>query len=208
MRRRFFIGGWTILIAFLLFTACSNGTKSAIFRDYLNSITQDKEYAAIKDGLEDSIRSWIDRGLDPVQFFHHADWKVDSVVFFDKKKERAVLLVLVRTNSISHPLDYVKTIGAEKINGKWEYYYASYAVIECQRSSNNNSAYSFSDLARIGRDELINDGFVECNLGCHINYDYIDSDIWFAQWMRDMHKKFLTNSLPKDPIAKPGERMF
>lgn len=198
---------YCVLFLFLALTGCAQG-KQHVFREYLNTISRDSEYAVIRAGLHDSINSWINRGLDPLQFYKHTDWKIDSAVFFDSKKEKALLLILVMVKSSSFPMDYVKTIGAEKINGKWEYYYSSYAVIDCERSTNGGSAYSFDALSRIGRNELISDGFVKCGLRCRIDRNYVDSDTWFKQWMRDMHKKFLKNELPKDPIAKTGERMF
>ncbi len=46
---------------------------------------------------------------------------------------------------------------------------------------------------------------VSCTIGCSVNYDYIDSDVWFKDWMREMHKDFLNGTLPKNPMYGPGQ---
>jgi hypothetical protein len=138
-------------------------------------------------------------------FYQKVNWKVDDAVFFDKKKEKALLLLIVQPKDSLYPADYVKTIGAEKINGEWVFYYISYADIEYFRIKNGNLPYSFVHLSKSGREELINDGFISCSLGCSVNYDYVDSDQWFADWRREKHKDFLNGTLPRNPRYLPGQ---
>jgi hypothetical protein len=198
------------ILILVLFTLISCGqTKSdTAFQNYLNSIQNSKDYVEIRIKLKDSIQSWIDRQLYELLFYKNLNWKIDDAVFFDKDKKKALLLILAQVKDSLYPHDYVKIVGAEKISGSWEFYYPSYPVVIHNRDINKNKPYSFEQLSISGRNELTEDGFVKCGIGCNINYDYVDSDIWFADWKRKMHNKFLNNALPRHPIAKPGELFF
>lgn len=197
-----------LFILFYSSLSCGQTTSNKAFENYLNSIYNSKDYREIKSRLHDSVQSWIDRELYELLFYKKLNWKIDDAVFFDRTKEKALLLILAQVRDPRHPNDYIKIVGAEKINGNWEFYYASYPVVEHNRKDNGNNIYSFEQLSQSGRHELIDDGYVKCLVECNINYDYVDSDIWFADWKRERHKKFLSNSLPRHPVLKPGEGFF
>jgi hypothetical protein len=171
----------------------------------MQDIQGTREYAEIKAKLKDTLQSWIDRQLYQLLFYKKVKWQVDDAVFFDKKKEKALLLVIIQPKDSSYPADYVKIIGAEKINGNWAFYYASYADLDYNRNKNGYRPYSPQILSKSSREDLMSDGFIICSPGCSVNFDYIDSDIWFADWRRDMHKRFLDGTVPKNPVYKPGE---
>jgi hypothetical protein len=185
--------------------ACGQKHTDSAFQAYMNGIQGTKDYTEIRAKLKDTIQSWKDRELYELLFFKKVKWAVDDAVFFDKNKEKALLLLIVQPKDSLYPADYVKVIGAEKISGDWEFYYASYATIEYYRNRNGHHPYSFVHLSKSGREELIDDGFVTCSLGCSVDLDYVDSDIWFADWRREMHKNFLNGTLPKEPVYKPGQ---
>lgn len=194
-----------ILISLITLASCGNKNSDAAFQIYMQGIQGTKDYVEIRTKLKDTIQSWIDRQLYELLFYKKVNWKVDDAVFFDKKKEKALLLLIVQPKDPHYPADYVKTIGAEKINGSWVFYYASYPDIDFYRNINGHQPYSFEHLSKSGRNEIINDGFISCIVGCSVNYDYIDSDIWFKDWMREMHKDFLNGTLPKNPMYQPGQ---
>jgi len=198
------------LICFLLtsIVSCSQKKSDSIFQNYLSNIHNTKEDIEIRAKLKDTIQSWIDRQFYELLFYNKVTWKIDDAVFFDKDKKKALLLVLAQVKSPSFPDDYVKIVAAERIGGNWEFYYVGYPVITHIRNENNNKPYSFEQLSISGREEITQDGFIKCQVMCNINYDYIDSDIWFADWKREMHWKFLNNATPKHPVAKPGELFF
>lgn len=200
-----------ILLFFFLFSAlfgCGQEARQKVFRTYLADLKTDNEYKIVKSRLKDSLQSWIDRGLYEVLFLKKVDWQIDDAVFFDKKKEKALLLILVRVKDAQFPDDYVKTIGAEKVGGSWLFYYVSYPVTLFRRADNNEEKYSFHFLSEYARNDLNEDGFIKCSLGCKINYSYVDSDLWFQDWERQFYVKFINGQMPKDQVAKPGEKMF
>jgi hypothetical protein len=197
----------TFCLLFLLsaFVACGQKNPEKAFQDYLNEIHSSRDYVETRTNLKDTIQSWIDRNIYELLFYKKVNWKIDDAVFFDAKKEKALLLLIVQPKDSLYPSDYVKIIGAEKINGSWEFYYASYADLYYNRNRNGYRPYSLAILSKSGREDLMNDGFISCSLGCSVNYDYIDSDIWFTDWRREMHKDFLNGTTPKDPVYKPGQ---
>jgi hypothetical protein len=106
------------------------------------------------------------------------------------------------------PEDYGKVIGAEKIEGHWQFYYASYAVLIFRRRDNGGRPHSLADLSRLSRKELTVDGFVRCGFPCNINYDFVDGDLWFADWRRNWHQDFLRNALPREPMTASGKHFY
>jgi hypothetical protein len=197
-----------LLIMSSVLAACRQSDSAEVFRQYLAETETTPDYAEVRSKLHDSIQSWIDRGLYELLFYPKVNWKIDDAVFFDKKKSKALLLILAQVKDSTGPEDYVKVVGAEKLAGRWEFYYAGYVVDICRRSDHQSRVYSLADRAAIGRREINDDGFVKCALGCRIDYGYIDSDVWFTDWQREWHKKFLRNGLPRHPVAKPGEMFF
>jgi hypothetical protein len=196
-----------ILVSTILM-GCGQSSFDDVFHDYLDGIRKTKDYAEVRSKLKDSMDSWIHRQLYELLFYPKVNWKIDDAVFFDKDRSKALLLILAQVKDSTWPEDYVKVVGAEKLAGHWEFYYASYVVNIFRRSANGGQPFSFPDLARLCRKEIIEDGFVKCVIGCKIDYDYIDSDIWFADWRRKWHKDFLRNALPRHPVEKPGGMFF
>ncbi len=68
----------------------------------MNEIKATKDYVEIRTKLKDTVQSWIDRELYELLFYKKVIWKVDDAVFFDKKKERALLLHNCTTKKTLH----------------------------------------------------------------------------------------------------------
>ena len=186
--------------------ACSLNNKKHVFDKYLDSLKESKLVSRLKSDLKDSVQSWIDKRLNYVLFLQKTNWQIDDAIFFNNGQTKALLLLLIQPLDDFAPNDYVKIIAAEEINQKWRYYFASYPVIDYNRDKSKANLYKV--LAENSRDELIDDGFVECKPKCRINYQYVDSDLWFADWRREMHIQFLNNTLGLMPDEKPGEQLY
>jgi hypothetical protein len=182
--------------------SCNSQGVEQTFNEYLKKVSTDKAVIQIKKDFKDTLESWIDKKLDYVLFLTKTDWKLDDAVYLNKAGNRALLLLLVRVKDADWLNDYVKVIGAEKLNDSWHFYYASYLVMEFSRKENNDNPNSFELLAQRARKNLNEDGFIKCGLSCKVDYHYLDSDIWFAEWVRQMHKRFLANQLPTHPLEK------
>ena len=195
-----------VIVFVQLLCSCGQNNSQRVFKKYLEETKKSSETGVIRNQLRDSMVEWIDKGLYYVLFFCKARWKVDDVVFFDKLKRKALLFILIQSNDPKIPEDYVKAIGAEKIDGVWIFYYASYFTQTFSRNGLHGKANEFEFMAEKVHGDIVEDGFIKCSLGCKVDFDYIDSDIWFAQWRRDMHKGFLENTLPAMPGEEPGKR--
>jgi len=198
-----------ILLLFLLhitvYCKSQNGRQKA-FDKYLNQVSNDSQITDLRNCLRDSVKSWIDKGLYYVLYLEKTNWKIDDAIFLNGKKDKALLLILIQPNDDLFGVDYVKIIGAEKVNEKWRFYYASYPISVFERKGLQKN--SLDSIGRLARWELINDGFVKCKLSCKINYDYVESDVWFTDKRRKMHEKFLLNTMPTHPLEKPGESVY
>ena len=189
---------------------CGRAQQLKCFNEYIEEIKKEKEYTIVKQGLTDTLNAWIERGLYEVQYFkvNKPKWKIDDAVFFNKDKTKCLLLILIQDGDIQSNEDYIKIIGAEKINEKWQYYYVSYVDYIYLRENNNYQVHSFEYLSSNVVQDLIDDGYVKNKItGCYINYEYIDgSDLWFADWRREMHQQFLKGTLPRNRFAEPFSR--
>jgi hypothetical protein len=196
-----------LFILMLNMSYCSSqGRNQKVFDSYLNSISTDNEITELKNNLKDSVQKWINMGLYYVLFLDKTTWKIDEAVFLNKQKNKALMLVLIQPKDILWGMDYAKLIGAEKIDEKWKFYYASYPLSVFDRKNINKMP--LDTIARKTRWELVEDGFVKCNPLCKINYNYVDSDVWFSEWRRKKHVKFLLNALEIDPREKPGDSPY
>ncbi len=194
-----------LLLHITVYCNSQNGRQKT-FDKYLNHISIDSQITELRNCLRDSVRSWIDKGLYYVLYLEKTNWKIDDAIFLNGKKDKALLLILIQPDDVLFRVDYAKIIGAEKINETWRFYYAGYPISVFERKGIQKN--SLETLGRSVRTELINDGFVKCKLTCKINYDYVDSDVWFTDKRRKMHEKFLLNTLPTHPLEKPGESLY
>jgi hypothetical protein len=77
-------------------------------------------------------------------------------VFFNTKKDKAYLLLLIQNNDRSAELDYVYLMYAARKDGKWNVYFSSLPNYVFPRERfGNNKTISFEQLSKISRNELL-----------------------------------------------------
>lgn len=197
-----------IIVVLMLHVICcsSQSGSQKVFDSYLASISTDTEMIQLKQDLTDSVEHWIDMGLNYVLFLGKTTWKVDDAVFLSKEKNKALLLLLIQPNDILWNMDYAKIVAAEKLDSQWRFYYAGYPLLVYDRKNLHKT--SLDTIAMQARSGLVSDGFIECSTSCKVNPDYVDSDVWFSDWQRKKHVKFLLNALEVDPREKPGDAPY
>jgi hypothetical protein len=203
LHRKIFM--FVVLILHVIFCN-SQSKKQKVFDNYLASISTDTEMIQLKQNLTDSVQHWIEMGLYYVLFLSKTTWKVDDAVFLDREKNKALLIVLIQPNDFFWDMDYAKIIAAEKLNSQWRFYYASYPLLVYDRKDLHKT--SLDTIASQARQELVSYGFVKCSPSCKVNPDYVDSDVWFSDWIRKKHLEFLLNTLEIDPREKPGDAPY
>ena len=141
--------------------------------------------------FRDTLVSWIERDIKGVRYLKNVVWKISDAAFFNKEKTKCLLLYASLDPDLHAPKDDVQIVGAEKINGTWQFYVQSYPRITFTREDwNFNKPVPADTLFYYVTKDLIDDGYFSKNT-CEINYSYIDSDVWFADWMRKKHQEFL-----------------
>lgn len=179
-----------------MFISCySQKDKVDCYQGYLGKFKKAQEYGEIRSSLNDSLNHWINKRIAPVSVdLKGRLWKVDSNVFFNKQKNKALLMILIK-NSASKEFDEVKIVSAEDSEEGWKFYYLSLPMISIYRGSGKEGMLSFSQLSERGTKEIINDGYIDRK--CNISDEYIESDLWFADWIKEKHNRFLKWKLPE-----------
>lgn len=147
-------------------------------------------YSEVRAAVIDSCKAWVDRGLKMKWYTDRLNI-LDSVVFFNKDYTKCLLLLIQKSPSDTlYKFDNVQILGAEIINGKWQIYHKSFPTLAWHIKYNNFKEREASFLSKNARLDIIKKGFFYNNT-CDINYSFIDSDDWFADWIRKKHELFL-----------------
>lgn len=181
-----------LTIAMIGITSCGRPqTLSGCRLKYIAAIRSDSAYAQVKRAFNDSLQKWIDLGIRPVQQFKDQEkfrWQLDDFILFNQNKTRAILFIdKIAQDSNRPPTDYVKTIGAEKLESGWAFYYLSYVEMYIPRDKNGFRPYTFDELIDEAILALKSDG-LSFDSNCMPSYKWIDTDTWFDSSVRWMHR--------------------
>lgn len=164
--------------------------KLECLNSYIRKTSRLPVYSEVRKGLMDTIENWKLRRLE----FKHCNpdcGVLDSCVFFNRTYTRCLFLLIERSPvNKQWKWNFVKTIGGEKINGNWNYYHVSFPNLSYSLKSNEYKDFSVEFLSRDARLDIINRGFFR-NGTCAIDSNFVDSDEWFADWVRRRHQQFL-----------------
>lgn len=162
------------------------------YKNYLENVNTTYEYKKVLNDFTDTLNHWMYLKLAVYSQLYDTNWDIEKTVFFNKEKSKALLLVSGIGIDLNDKADFVKIIAAEIIDSSWHFYYKSYPVEYYFREYNQNKAYEKDTIVNKTIVNLCNDGYVNIK-DCSMNYEYIDSDIWFQDWMREKHNEFLGN---------------
>lgn len=161
------------------------------FREEVEKLRSTFDYLNVMKSFSDTLNSWLVKDIKAVRYLNREKWSISDAVFFNKDKSKCLLLLASIDPDTSITFDGVKIIGGEKINMIWHFYFQSYPMCLYNRKENEQKRpFTFEEMTNDVISDLIRDGYFKKN-SCEINYNYIDSDIWFADWMRKKHQEFL-----------------
>lgn len=186
-----------IFILFLIFffnQGCkknlSSEEKLACLNSYIKTIATMGVYYEVRNGVLDSILGWQRRKLN-IGCCDSNRTKLDSAVFFNKNYNRCLFLLVDSLNvNESNTWNQVQTLGGEKIGSKWYFYHVSFPTFAYSLKSIGYKNRSFDYLSKDARLEIINRGFFNPGT-CDIDWEFVDSDEWIADWVRKKHQQFL-----------------
>lgn len=184
-----------LIILILIFNYSCKGTEEQqqCFNAYINEVKGTPEYNSIRSAAKDTVLNWI--RMD-VKFFGHLDtdaiWKIDSAVFFNKDKSKALLLLLQKDTDNKAVFDNVKMLAAERKDNKWQFYSQGFPTIGFDRrldpATSTKRPYTFEELSSISREELLRGGYYKWRT-CGVDYDYVND--WFKEPLAEYHQNFL-----------------
>jgi hypothetical protein len=180
-----------LLIPFFVSLAgCLNGQSKTkkMFEEQLNEVKGTKAYQDVQKSASDSLNQWLAAGLEEVQVLNDCNWKVDDAVFFNTKKDRAYLLLLLQDKDKEAELDYVYVMYGALENEKWNIYFLSLPNLVFPRerlSDDKHKPVPLEELSRLARQEILK-GYYK---GGVINDEYVEKA--YTEELRRRHTKFL-----------------
>lgn len=181
-----------LLLVLFAGLACtvSDEEKMKCLDQYIRKTSALPVYSQIRQGVVDSINSWKAKKLD-VRFCVPECEVLDSAVFFNRDYSRCIFLMIERSPAgEQQKFNFVQTIGGERIDGRWHYYHVSFPGLAYSLKSNGYKDLSIEYLSKDARLDIINRGFFKEGT-CKIDPDFVDSEEWFAGWIRVKHDLFL-----------------
>jgi len=156
---------------------------------YLATVKGDIRYTAVYNGARDTINKWIDLGIRKVQVLKTVDWRIDSLIFFDRSMDRCLLLVVEEDPDSSARLNYAQLIGGEWKEQQWHFFFAGFPFFTVRKElSDEEQSKRMDRIAYRVIKSLAKSGlFVKGT--CEINSAYIDQ--WFTDELYKSHKDWL-----------------
>jgi hypothetical protein len=178
------------VVMILFISGCmTKEEKFERFQIELKSIKQTKVYAEVQKTANRDLNLWLSAGLEEVEALHNCNWKVDDAVFFNTKKDRCYLLLVMQDKDSSAELDYVNVMYGALINDHWTVYYLSFPNLVYPREYITKSRHTpipMSTLAKLAEETLANGYY---NNDGSINDAYIDGA--YTPEVVARHKVFL-----------------
>lgn len=167
-----------------------NCLKKSVETSNVNNV----EYQKIRTAFNDTLKDWMFvKKLNNYEYYPlNYVIKVDSMIFFNDSRTRALLLLQLQRNSSCNCTDMVQLISAEKKDSIWHFYSRGNVTFQYVISEGRTRRYSFEELSQFSIKRLIEDGLVKKSIKCKIDDKYITHK-WFPEKRIEYHQKFLNN---------------
>ncbi|RAU83014.1 hypothetical protein [Pontibacter arcticus] len=186
-----------VLSSLVIFGCKSAGGQQQCLRNYISELKDTPEYNSIRSAARDTVAHWATLNIKNFYGINRTKWEIDSAIFFNEDKNKALLLLLKVDTVSTAKLDYVQLMAAEKKEGMWYFYVQTLNSIIYDRGRyNKGRPFTFEELAQNARYELIEGGYYD-KWSCNVNYAYVDD--WFDNPLSDYHRFFLQNQRAKTP---------
>lgn len=184
----------TSLLAFVFIstTCCSGGqNRTEMFEEQLTEYKLTRPYKEVISSARHYLDQWIDEGVEEVQILKECKWKVDDAVFFNTKKDRCYLLLLMQDNAQDAEVDYVYLMYGALEDHHWKIYFSSlpnYVYLRERLKLPKSTPVPMDVLSRLSREELLkgyykSDGNIDNSF---VNRVYTNA-------LKSRHLKFLNN---------------
>ena len=162
-----------------------------ILENQLNDLKKTTEYKQVQLAANDNLNGWIAADLEDVHLLKECKWKLDEAVFFNTKKDRAYLLLLIQDNLETAELDYAYVMYAALDRSVWKIYFAGLPGYVFPRARfAGNKTVPFQVLSKLSRGELLK-GYYDENgdiSDSFVNKPYTSALL--ANHVKFLHKKY------------------
>lgn len=184
--------GTVVLFLFSMVWNCHHKNRNTGPKELtnINTVVQEE----VKVAAYQTINSWLDEGIEGIQFLRTSKWKIDDQIFLNSRNDKGYLLLLNQDKAASAELDYVQVLYAAKEDERWNIYLASLPNLVVPRKR-KNGAYilnTFDHLSAVGVREI----------GLHLikgqeanNDKYISKE--FNKDLKKNHELFLLRKIRK-----------
>lgn len=159
-----------------------------MFEGQLEEMKGTKTYKDVQRVANEQLKKWLLEGLEEVQVLKDCNWKVDEAAFFNTKKDRGYLLLLLQDKAQDAKLDYVYVMYAALEKDNWNIYFLSLPNLVFPRErlrNDKNSPVPLDLLSSLAREEILK-GYYKGNA---INDQYVEKA--YTEELRGRHAKFL-----------------
>ena len=181
---------YLLVIVFISMTGCLNGqNKIKMFEDQLKEYKDTQAYKEVMSTANSDLNQWIAEGVEEVQILKECTWKIDDAVFFNTKKDKCYLLLLMQDNAQGAEIDYVYLMYGALENDKWKIYFSSlpnYVYLRERLKLPAGTPVPMETLSKLSREELLKRYYKGNG-----NVDDAFVDKVYTLLLKERHLKFL-----------------
>lgn len=185
-----FIKYLLIFISLTGFAACVNADRTrALFDAQLDVFKKNEIYKEVQSTTQKTLKKWIAEDLEGIHVLKSCNWKLDDAVFFNSKKDKCYLLLLIQDKNTKAELDYVYVMYGALEQDHWVIYFTGLSTMLFPRKEASDDRYepvSLATLSLLSRDEILKN-YYKANR--HINDEYVNK-VYTAE-LKKKQKLFL-----------------
>lgn len=178
-----------LAFVFISTTCCSSGqNRTEMFEDQLKEYKLTRPYKEVISSADHYLQQWIDEGVEDVKILKECKWKVDDAVFFNTKKDKCYLLLLMQDNALEAEVDYVYLMYGALEDHHWKIYFSSlpnYVYLRERLNLPKSTPVSMDVLSNLSREEFLK-GYYKSG---HIDDSFVNNA--YTNALKEKHLKFL-----------------
>lgn len=164
-----------IFISITGFAACANADHiRALYDAQLDVFRKNEIYTEVRSAANKTLKKWITQDLEDIHVLKSCNWKVDDAVFFNTKKDKCYLLLLIQDKNTKAELDYVYVMYGALEHNQWVIYFTGLSTMVFPRKEAGNDHYipvPLTTLSMLSRDDILKH-YYKANR--HINDEYVN----------------------------------
>ncbi|MBB5646503.1 hypothetical protein [Pedobacter cryoconitis] len=172
-----------------LFACVNIDHRRALFDAQLDVFKKNDSYHEVQTSANKSLKKWVAEDLRDIQVLKKCNWKLDDAVFFNSKKDRCYLLLLIQDKDTLAKQDYVYVMYGALENEKWDIYFTGLSTMIFSRdkySKDEHEPISMAALSLLSREEVLHD-YYKANR--RINDEYVNKA--YTQELKKKQETFL-----------------